>query len=135
MWKTLAFLLLFFFAASLSLHAESLAQPNYTKAQTAAVVTNALSYVNETNQSSYLIFSPNLTAAYSYLNKAESLENTSPNGSVFYAQEAVSSASEAYKKIGVYREDSLIAITLFSIAMAVVLYRFMRPVKKRLSRG
>ena len=135
MWKIPAFLLLFFFAATLSLHAESFAQPNYTKAQAAAVVNNALAYVNATNESSYLIFSPNLTAAYSDLGKAESIENTSPSSAVFYAQAAVGSASEAYKKIGVYREDSLAVITLFSIAMAVVLYRFMRPVKKRLSRS
>lgn len=127
----IALLLLFLFGATATGYAYSINSTNYTRAYANASIANATSYINKINESSYLIFTPDLRQAYSYLNKSELLMNTSPSTSIFYSELAVSSARMAYQKIGAYREVGALFISLFTIAVAAVLYRFMQPVKKK----
>jgi hypothetical protein len=77
-------------------YAQQLGAANYTVSYANATVASASAYVESVNQSGYLIFYPNLTQAYAYLNKANAAYNTSPDAAVIYAQEARASAAVQY---------------------------------------
>ncbi len=90
----------------------------------------AESYINSVNQSSYLIFSPNLSAAYSYLGRAQELQNSSPTLAISYAQLATTQASIAYGQISSYKKYAAL-ITLFLTAwVGAILYVLMKPSAK-----
>lgn len=127
----LIFALLLISAAPLPLHAQSIKGQNYTRAEANLTLSNASAYVSMINQSSYIFSSPDLKQAYSYLNEAELLLNKSPGSSVLYSNLAVSSARSAYKDIGAYRQISELGALVFTIVMALLLYRFMRPLRRK----
>ena len=102
---------------------------NYTSAN--QMVNNATNYVNTLNMSGYLVFYPNLTQAYSYLNKSYLVLNSSPNSAVQYANLASSSAYFAYLRTESYRQISLAAVVIFTLAIAVLLRFQMTPVKRQ----
>ena len=126
------YLLLPFFLFSLAsglAHASQLSHSNYTQAQANAIIRNATNYINEVNDSGYLVFYPNLTQAYSYLNKSYALYPSSPSGAVYYATLASASAQGQYGRISYYRSASLITVLVLTVVVAALLYLFMRPVK------
>ncbi|MEM3839271.1 MAG: hypothetical protein QXF01_01690 [Candidatus Micrarchaeaceae archaeon] len=104
---------------------------NYSGSNASAAFDHALNYVNYVNKSAYLIFSPNLSAAYEYLNKSNELSSSSPSEAIEYANKAIQSASEQYRTINSYRAYSFAAVLAFTAAVAAALYFFMKPVKKK----
>ncbi len=129
-YLNLAFALLLLFAVQ-PYNAQSVSAQNYTKGQAGLIFSNASAYVNMINQSSYLVFSPNLKQAESDLDRARSLLNTSPVDSVLYSKIAVESANSAYERISTYRGISELGALAFTVIMVLLLYRFMKPVKAR----
>ena len=71
----------------------------YTPSSANGIINGAQAYVDMVNQSGYLIFYPNLTQAYGYLNQASGIYNKSPDAAVLYANEAVDSARVQYNDI------------------------------------
>ena len=121
----------FFVLASVLLLAGSqLYNQNYTVQQANFSLAQAESYISSVNQSSYLVFSPNLSTAYSYLNRAQELQNSSPTLAVSYAQLATTQASIAYGQISSYKRYAAL-ITLFLTAwVGALLYVLMKPSAK-----
>ncbi|MGC9157087.1 MAG: hypothetical protein ACP5GD_02810 [Candidatus Micrarchaeia archaeon] len=131
------FLILFFGKESLiglannTLNSTSRLQANATIAKVKA-------YVDMLNTSGYLVFSPNLTLAYKYLQMAEKAENTSPESAIAYAQLAYKEATQAYAKLDQYRAESAIVMLALTVAFAAILYRIMKKQKtvgRKQSRG
>ncbi len=127
----LAFLLSVLFSLALILHASHISNSNYTAAQANSTITSVYNYVNSVNESGYLIFEPNLTAPYTYLDKASELRNSSPNAAVVDAQTALSLAQQQYNTISSYRQQSLIVAVVFTVAMLLALAKVMRPPKSK----
>jgi hypothetical protein len=122
---TLITTFVFFNSAS----AQNVTIPVYNSTTANETINSTINYVNTINMSGYLIFSPNLTQAYSYLNKSISIEKTSPTSAVAYANLASKSAYYAYQQIESYRQVSLGGATLFTLAIALILRSQMKPVK------
>ncbi len=104
---------------------------NYTVAEANATISQAESYINAVNQSGYLIFSPNLTQANSYLNTSLAVYKESPASAVLYAQLADRSAEQAYLQISRYKSESFVATLIFTAVVAFILYGYGKPIKGR----
>ncbi len=113
------------------LHAQSISSPNYTAEDANISIHQAEQYVNSINQSGYLIFYPNLSQAYSYINTAKRVYLDSPSSAVLYAEKAKASAKAAYDEIDVYRRASLLLMIVFTLVVAIALNKFMRPINKK----
>jgi hypothetical protein len=111
--------------------AQYIVAQSYNSVQANATLVNATAYVKSINQSAYLLFYPNLSESYKYLGMARSTSQNSPSYSIYYSGLAVSSANASYSMVNSYRYLSLLAVTIFTIAMAILLYKFMKPVKKK----
>ncbi|MDE1851900.1 MAG: hypothetical protein KGH69_04410 [Candidatus Micrarchaeota archaeon] len=110
---------------------ETISAQNYSSAQANLTISNVSSYITMVNSSAYLIFQPNMTVAYSYLNKSKSIVVTSPNQAVVYANLALGAGKAEYSRISYYRTISIPIMVAFTCAIALLLYRFMRPVNSR----
>ncbi len=99
---------------------------NYTVAQANQTIQNVSAYVQLVNQSAFLIFSPDLTQAHSYLGKAQVYYNSSPSLAVEYALMANASARNAYEAISAYRNYSFLAMLVFTGVVGFLLYVFAR---------
>lgn len=123
--------LLFFCLVSITLIA-SAAQitSNYSRQYANVTINHAIEYVNMVNESSYLLFYPNLTQAYSYLNTSLSLYNSSPADAVVFANKAVGQAMLQYNVINSYRQVSAAAMLLLTLLLLLLLHRLMAPVRK-----
>jgi hypothetical protein len=97
-------------------------------------INNALSVIDAVNQSGYLIFYPNLTQAYAYLNRSMTVLNASPEASVVLANKASNEAMSQYEQIGAYRQQSLVVMLALTVVLAVLLSRLLRPVAVRTGR-
>ncbi len=131
--RSLVLIILAFVAGLAS--AQQVSNSNYTVQQANATISQVTQYVNTVNESGYLIFEPNLSAAYRYLNKAISIYNMSPNTAVIYADNAYASAHQEYISISYYRTASLPIMIAFTVAMTILLYRFMVPVSGKAKTG
>jgi hypothetical protein len=122
------FLLFSFFAlfAIASAQAQIGATTKQTANQTLNTANSTLELVNE---SGYLIFYPNLTQAYADLSKAQSLYNTSPSGTIVFADKAMNEANAEYQRISGYRTYSMVAMLVFTVFFLVLLFRVIVPVK------
>lgn len=109
----------------------SIGAQNYSSAQANLTISSVSSYLRMVNSSSYLIFQPNLTAAYAYLNRSQALANTSPNQAVVYANLALESGKAEYSRTSYHRVASIPIMLAFTCAIALLLYRFMRPVNSK----
>jgi hypothetical protein len=104
---------------------------SFNATYTNATITKAEGYVNLINQSSYIIFRPNLTAAYHYLNLSIEAYNKSDGTlSIRYASLAQQSAESAYSQISAYKYDSAAAMVAFTLFIGVILYIHMKPIRK-----
>lgn len=111
-------------------YASSLAQGNYSVEYANMTINSTAAYVQMINESAYLIFTPNLTSAYKYLDMARQVYTAQPDLAVLYAGKAHDAAAEAYNNISSYREDSLIAVAVLTAITAVALYKLGMPVRK-----
>lgn len=103
---------------------------NYTVTGANATISSALAYVNMVNQSGYLVFFPNLTQAYSYLQKAQGVYNSSPAAAVFYANKAVASAQAQYQSLRSNWLPSFAVMLALSAASAAAVIISMRKAAK-----
>ena len=117
-------------AASVSYSSAFEAQ-SYTSNQANATIANATAYVNQINESGYLIFYPNLAGAYKDLALANQFLNRSPGVAVDYALKAQESARAQYWQISSYRQEALEAMIVITAITIASLYVFMKPVKGR----
>ena len=114
-----------------SVYSVSAASPGYAMVAANQSIKNATAYLQTVNESGYLVFyPPNLSAAYSYLNRSEAAySNKSPALAVEYADKAISSAKNSYSQIGYYRTASIIVMLVFTAIVGLLLYRRMKPVR------
>ncbi len=91
---------------------------------------SATAYVNAINGSGYLIFYPNLTQAYGYLNKSQSALNASPNASEYYAGLAMNSAKVEYDRIESYKYYSALVLLVSTLMLGALIYLYLLPIKK-----
>ncbi len=110
-------------------YSDSITSSNYTYGQANGIIANATDYVNLINSSSYLIFNPNLTMSYLYLNQATNIYQSSPSAAVAYAYKARSSAQEQYGIIQMYKKGFTYIVAALALISLVVLYVLMKPVK------
>ena len=103
------------------------AQTGNAIAEANSIINNATAYVNTVNQSGYLIFYPNLTKAYSYLNKSEQVYKSDPNAAVRDANLAMDSAKSQYERISAYRSTSFIVMAIATVVSFVLVYVTMKP--------
>ena len=101
---------------------------NYTFHDANSIINSTEQYIHQINESGYLFINPDLSSAYSYLDKAKAIAHYSPVAAISYANQAEDSAASAYAYIRSFYEYALLGITVFTLAMAVLLYRFMKPV-------
>ena len=124
------FFLLFVFSAVLPLaFAASLGPAANSVSEANALLSNATAYIGTINQSTYLIFAPNLGKSYSYLSKAGEYLNSSPQDSMLYSDLAVKSARQAYGNIIAYRNYAFLGCLVFTIAVGLLLLKFMKPLR------
>lgn len=90
-------------------------------------INDTASYINSVNQSGYLIFYPNMTGAYNYLQLARNESSINPQYSYLLLSKARGSASEQQEMIDRYKKDSLYALVLSSIILVFMLYVLMKP--------
>ncbi|MGC8547404.1 MAG: hypothetical protein ACP5MC_00165 [Candidatus Micrarchaeia archaeon] len=110
-------------------------QSNLSETQYAnKTIQAAEAYIEKINESTYLVFVPNLTQAYAYLSKAKKVLNASPYEAMVYADEAKKSAAAAYAQLNAYRVPSALAMLAFTIVIAAILARIMRKTNEKESR-
>ena len=129
-----ALFILFLFAAALVMAGAD--QPTSPGYQTANQTLNAaMNYVAAVNSSGYLIFYPHLDQAYADLASAQKILNTSPSGSVVFANRATQEASAEYDRMNSYRTEALLIMLALTIASLVFLAMLTIPVKGRRRRS
>jgi hypothetical protein len=97
-----------------------------------AAINSTSSYI-QVNQSSYLIFYPNLTAAYNYLGMAKNESQLNQDYALSLLSKADQSAKTQQGLILRYQDASAYALAVLAVFLTAVLYVFMRPSKKRKS--
>jgi hypothetical protein len=111
--------------------AQQLNSTSYTPAAANGIINRAQAYVDTVNQSGYLVFSPNLTQAYGYLQNAQGVYNRSPSAAVIYANEAVASAKTQYADIRSHWLASLAVMAVLTAVSAIAVIMSMRKVRQR----
>jgi len=123
-------LLLIYSVSMASAQGSTITATNYTSSYANQTINQTLSYVNQVNQSAFLIFYPDLAQAYAYLDQAQQVASASPSSAVAYSNQAFSIAKQQYSRIGVYRSASLVIMLLLTTIFIVWLYLLMKPVGK-----
>ncbi len=128
----LAFALALAYASAVFLgFASAQAQPqNATTYNISAEINMTESYINMVNKSAYIIFYPNLTSAYSYLEKAKNISRSDPAYASELLYNARKSAGEQLASIYRYRNESVLALSVVAVILAIALYWYMRPTTK-----
>ncbi|MDE1870386.1 MAG: hypothetical protein KGH71_05410 [Candidatus Micrarchaeota archaeon] len=122
-------LLLFSIVSLASAQGSTISATNYSAAYANQTITQTLSYVNQVNQSAYLIFYPDLSKAYSYIGQAQKVYLSSPSSAVSYANQAYLIAQSQYLQIGTYRLASLAVMLILTAAFLTWIYFLMKPMK------
>ncbi len=119
--------MIFRFAAIFAIFLLLLPFAEATNSSVNPIISNAEQAISIANMSAYLIFAPNLTSSYSYLNEAI-ISNNSSKAS-FLAMQAINSAISEVHKVDSYRATSIVIIGLFAIALFALLYVYSKPIK------
>lgn len=101
---------------------------NYTLA-------NIANIINTINQSGYLIFYPNLTSAYFYLNASKNKSRTNYSIAYSYLLRAKNSAQQAQVQLGRYQYISILVSILLIAVLFVIIYMLMIPKKQYTYKG
>ncbi len=131
MLRLIAFLFAFALASGMILAQSRIGSENYSSQYANSLITNVSNYIASVNQSSYLIFSPNLTGAYLNLSYAMSNLSYNPSAAVLYAERANSSAYMQFRSMEYYKTASFPVMFAFTLVMLLLLYKFMIPLKKK----
>ncbi len=107
-------------------HAYNFTLPRGAPSNFSATFNSTLSYISTVNRSAYLVFYPNLTAAYGELYMAR--ENYSTDAPLAYSHiaNARTDAASQLARIDSYRPLALGAMVVLSAAAAAWLYVVMR---------
>ncbi|MDE1810804.1 MAG: hypothetical protein KGH66_02075 [Candidatus Micrarchaeota archaeon] len=121
-----AFLLLSVFFFSSYSQSASAGQSNFT-----TIVNSTKAYLAAVNGSSYLLFYPNMSKAYSefYLALNQSFNNQSRALALLNMSRQTASAQLSH--IESYRSSSAYLLGVITISLAAVLYILMKPVRAR----
>jgi hypothetical protein len=114
------------FATGLLLLFSLLARCASAQAGIGVEVNSTRSYVDTVNESAYLIFYPNLTAAYNYVDSAANVSHTNPAYAQVLLGKARESAEAQLAGIDRYKAWSFYALVATSVVLAVLLERLMR---------
>lgn len=120
--------LIFYIALAHAQISPSLSSSNMTMA-----INSTASFISQVNESGYLIFYPNLTAAYANLNLAKNESMVNPPYAYELLAKARSSAQSQENSINQYKTYSLYVLIFFAFVLVILLYVLMRPIKS--SRG
>ena len=88
-------------------------------------INSTLSYINQVNQSSYLIFYPNLSSAYNEINMARNSSNSITINHLL--ESAKSSAEQQNNMLNNYRYISFIVMLILVIFSSILLYKLTLP--------
>lgn len=128
--KVFSLFLLIFIAFTAHAINSSISANNYTFQDANSIINSTEQYIHQINESGYLFINPNLSSAYGYLDKAKAIVHYSPVTAIAYANQAEDSATSTYAYIRSFYGYALLGVTLFTIAMAILLYKFMKPVNR-----
>jgi hypothetical protein len=92
-------------------------------------INSTATFINNINQSGYLIFYPNLTTAYKDLNLARNESQINPPYAYELLASARSSAQSQENSINQYKSDSLYVLIFFAVVLVIFLYVLMVPLK------
>ena len=98
--------------------------PNITIA-----INDTAQYIQQVNQSAYLVFYPNLTQAYLYLNQAKNASGKSPSYAQLLLTKASESAEQQQNTLNSEKSDAIIVVAVFLFVSAVSLFMAMSPRK------
>jgi hypothetical protein len=108
---------------SISIHTQS---ASISGANINSSISSTAAFINKVNQSGYLIFYPNLTAAYNYLQLAkENSQSGNITSSYILLAKAQQSAQLQLDSMDQYKSDSLYILIVSSILLAIILYMLM----------
>ncbi len=128
----LSFIFSFLIFSFIFSNTTSITTQSYNKTQAQKIINQSISYINTVNQSGYLIFNPNLSQAYAYLNRAEQTVNSSPDTSVSYAYNAKYSAYSALQNIRKYSEYAFASVFIITVFFGILLYVLMFSSKTKI---
>ncbi len=100
-----------------------------------ASINSTTAYINKVNQSGYLVFYPQLSQAYGYLNQAKNQSKANLTESYFLLAKARASAYSQQQSLAQNERYSLYALVLISVFLAVLLYVLMAPYRARRNVG
>ena len=99
--------------------------PNITIA-----INDTAQYIQQVNMSAYLVFYPNLTQAYSYLDQAKNASGKSPSYAQLLLTKASESAMQQQSILSSEKSDAIIVVAVLLFVSAVSLFMAMSPRKK-----
>ena len=120
---------MFFAVTQVSASGAAVGTPSYTAKQANQIIANETAYVSLVNESGFLLFSPNLTQAYSYINRSAEAYNKSPSEAVHYALMAGASAKDAYSRISTNKAYYALIMAVMAGMSGFLLYIYARKVQ------
>lgn len=95
-----------------------------------AAINYTSSFISAVNGSGYLIFQPNLTLAYSYLEKAKNVSSGDPAAAYAYLNKALEAARMQQGAMARYKGDAFTILLVLMVISAFFLYWFSKPVSR-----
>jgi hypothetical protein len=96
-------------------------------------INQTAAYISIVNQSGYLLFSPNLTTAYSDLSEAQNVSRSNPAQALALLAEAHQSAQQQLQYLDSEKNTSFTVLAIITVVLAIALYYVMRRDKKAAS--
>lgn len=85
-------------------------------------------FISGVNGSGYLVFQPNLTSAYSYLEKAKNVSYGDPAAAYAYLNKALEAAHAQQGVLARYKDGSFAVLLVLTAVSAFFLYWFSKPI-------
>ncbi|MGD0729560.1 MAG: hypothetical protein ABR981_05785 [Candidatus Micrarchaeaceae archaeon] len=105
------------------------AQSSNVSSNLTIAINSTQSYIETVNQSSYLVFYPNLSTAYNDLALARNESSINISDAYMLLGKAKESAEEAQSRISQYKTISLYLLVIVGVILAFSLYVLMSPSK------
>lgn len=90
-------------------------------------INSTQSYLQMVNESSYLLFSPNMTNAYIYLDRAINISTSNPQAAQLLLTQARASAKAQYDSINSWRYTTIEILAVLTLAALALLVYVMKP--------
>ncbi len=103
----------------------------YANSSISNQINATVAYVSMVNKSAYIIFYPNLSGAYYYINKAKNLSASNPKEAEVMLEKAHDSAAQQLYAIYRYRSEAVAALALIALILAIILYLFAKPINQK----